>query len=160
MSVTRFPLTPQGLEKLKKELDFLKSVERPRLINEIETARAHGDLRENAEYHAAREKMGFVKGRIEDLDAKISLAEVINPLDYVGQTRVMFGATVTLTDMEDASQKTYQLVGEEEADLAQNRISISSPIGRSLINRNLGDEVAVRTPKGQREFEIVKVEYK
>ncbi|MBI2339306.1 MAG: transcription elongation factor GreA [Deltaproteobacteria bacterium] len=156
----RIPMTPQGQEKLKKEIDHLKSVERPKVLAELEEARAHGDLAENAEYHAARERLGHVKGRILDLELRLSKAEVIDPQKMKGQERVVFGAHVTLRDLDSDEEATYQIVGEHESDIAAKKLSITSPIARAVVGRSKNDEVKVKTPKGIKEFEIVNIEYK
>ncbi|MBI4411229.1 MAG: transcription elongation factor GreA [Deltaproteobacteria bacterium] len=156
----RVPMTPQGYEKLKKEIDQLKSVERPKILQELEEARAHGDLSENAEYHAAKERLGHVKGRMLDLELRLSRAEIIDPKKMGGHTRVVFGAHVTLLDLEQDVEITYQIVGDHESDIAQGKISVSSPIARSIIGKNKQDAVKVKTPKGIKEFEILAIEYK
>ena len=155
----RFPMTRMGYDSMKQEFDTLKSVDRPRIVQEIEDARAHGDLSENAEYHAAREKMGHIQGRIMDLELRLSKAEVIDPSQFKGQDKVMFGATVTLLDTESDKENTYQLVGEHESDVASGKISVTSPIARAVIGKKTGDTVVVRTPKGPRDVEIVSIEY-
>ena len=153
------PLTRRGAELLKEELQRLKSVERPAVINAIAEARAHGDLSENAEYAAARERQGFVEGRIVELEAKLANAQVIDPelLDAGG--RVVFGATVTLEDLESGEKARYQIVGDDEADIRAGKISVSSPIARALIGRSAGDTAEVRAPSGVRELEILDVRY-
>ncbi len=155
----RVPISPNGLEKLKEELKRLKSVERPRVIQAIAEARAHGDLSENAEYDAAKNEQSLLEGRIKYVGARISLAEVIDPLQYVGSEKVVFGAKVTLEDAEDGKEAVYQIVGEDEADVNRGRISITSPIARALIGKNLDDTVVVQTPAGRREYDIVAIEY-
>lgn len=156
----RIPMTPDGFEKMRQELKKLKSVERPRIITEIEEARAHGDLSENAEYHAAKERKGHVDGRILDVELWLSKAEVIDPVKMKGREEVFFGAYVTLVDMNDDTRLCYQIVGEFESDIASNKISIKSPIARALLGKKKSSEVSVKTPKGIKEFEIVGVEYK
>lgn len=153
------PVTIKGAEKLKAELHRLKTIERPAVINAISEARAQGDLSENAEYDAAKEKQGFIEGRIQELESKLSAAQIIDPatLDVTG--RVVFGATVDLEDLEDGVKVTYQIVGDDEADIASNKISISSPIARALIGKEEGDVVAVQAPGGNREVEILAVRY-
>ncbi len=153
------PLTRRGAELLKEELQRLKSVERPAVINAIAEARAHGDLSENAEYAAARERQGFVEGRIAEVEAKLANAQVIDPelLDAGG--RVVFGATVTLEDLESGEKARYQIVGDDEADIRAGKISVSSPIARALIGRSAGDTAEVRAPSGVRELEILDVRY-
>ncbi len=156
----RIPLTREGFDKLKKELDHLKSVERPRIVREIEEARAHGDLSENAEYHAAKEKQSHIAGRINELDDKLGKAEIIDPTQVKDKDRVSFGAHVTLLEVDTETKVTYQVVGEYESDITVGKISMSSPIGKALIGKFYQDEVKVTTPKGIKEFEIVKVQYK
>ncbi len=153
------PLTRRGAELLREELQRLKSVERPAVINAIAEARAHGDLSENAEYAAARERQGFVEGRIAEVEAKLANAQVIDPelLDAGG--RVVFGATVTLEDLESGEKARYQIVGDDEADIRAGKISVSSPIARALIGRSAGDTAEVRAPSGVRELEILDVRY-
>jgi transcription elongation factor GreA len=150
------PLTQEGMDRLKEELGHLKSVERPAIIQAIAVARAHGDLRENAEYHAAREKQGFIEARIADLEDKLSRAQVVV---FAGNTKdVRFGAWVTLSS-EEGDKKTYRIVGELESDIKVNRISISSPIARALLGKSAGDLVEMQAPGGAREYEILKVAY-
>jgi transcription elongation factor GreA len=153
------PITPAGLEKLKEELKRLKAVDRPQVISEIAEARALGDLSENAEYHAAREKQGFIEGRILELEDKLSRAQVI--ATGTGKAdKVIFGATVTLRDVSDESkgeEKRYRIVGDLEADLKNNAISLSSPLAASLVNKSLGDIVTVNLPRGEKEYEIVAI---
>ena len=151
-----YPITKHGHEKLKKELKHLKSVERPAIVQAIEEARAHGDLSENAEYHAAKEQQGFLEGRLQEINAKLSNCQVIDPATLSGD-KVIFGATVTLLDLETEEEFRYQIVGEEESDLSHNKISFSSPIARALIGKKAGDEVTVTIPKGKREVEILDV---
>ena len=147
-----------GYENLKRELKRLKSVERPTIIRAIEVAREHGDLSENAEYHAAKDSQGMIEARIKDLDAAVSRAEVIDPKTLSGD-RVVFGATVTVLD-EENKKLVYQIVGRHEADAKARLISNSSPLGRALIGRTLGDDVEVNTPSGEKFFEIVAIEFK
>lgn len=154
----KMPITAKGLEKLEIELRHLKGEERPAVISAIAEARAHGDLSENAEYHAAREKQGFIEGRIKELEAKISIAEVIDVAKLKGD-KVMFGATVTVAD-DDDREKTYQIVGEEEADIKGGKLSITAPLSRALIGKSVGDFVEVSAPGGVQSYEIVTVEYK
>ncbi|EKD41962.1 MAG: transcription elongation factor GreA [uncultured bacterium] len=155
----RFPMTRLGYDMMKQEFDHLKSVERPKIMDEVETARAHGDLSENAEYHAAREKMGHIQGRIMDLELRLSRAEIIDPVQFKGQDKVMFGAKVTLLDLETDKESIYQIVGEYEADVNVGKLSITSPIARAVVGKKTGETVIVRTPKGPRDVEIVAVEY-
>ena len=157
--MTRFPLTKKGAEKLREELAHLKKIDRPQVIAAIAEARAHGDLKENAEYHAAREQQGFIEGRIQRLQSTISHAQIIDVAALNAGTKVVFGATVTLSDEETAVQTTYQIVGDLESDIKHNRIAVSSPIARALIGKEEGDIVVVLAPGGDREYEIVGVEY-
>lgn len=155
----RIPMTAEGFAQLEEELKNLKSVERPNVIAAIAEAREHGDLSENAEYHAAREKQGFIEGRIKELEAVISVAEVIDPKALSGDV-VRFGATVMVVDEDTDEETTYQIVGQHEANLESGKISISSPLARGLIGKTLGDSVEVRTPGGAKAYEILEVEYK
>ncbi|MBI3546321.1 MAG: transcription elongation factor GreA [Gammaproteobacteria bacterium] len=153
------PMTVAGMEQLKIELQRLKSVERPRIIQSIAEARAHGDLSENAEYHAAKEQQGFTEGRIAELEAKLSTAQVIDPKTVNANGRVVFGATLQLMDEQSSQKVTYQIVGDYEADIAQGKISISSPIARALIGKESGDLVEVQVPGGVRSYEILDIQY-
>ncbi|MCF8473048.1 MAG: transcription elongation factor GreA [Emcibacter sp.] len=155
--VEKVPMTAEGHERLEAELKHLKHDERPSVIKAIEEARAHGDLSENAEYHAAKERQGFIESRIQDLEGKISRASVVNAKDLSGDT-VVFSATVSLAD-EDDKMFTYQIVGVDEADVSEGKISHISPIGRALIGRKVGDEVEVKTPRGEIYYEITKIEF-
>jgi transcription elongation factor GreA len=155
----RPPLTKRGVERLRDELDRLKSVERPRIIQAIAEARAHGDLKENAEYHAAREQQGFVEGRINELEAALSFAEVIDVSQLNAGTRIVFGATVELLELHSNNEVTYQIVGELEADIKQGLISVTSPIARVLVGKSEGDTVEVVVAAGGREYEIIAVRY-
>ena len=157
--MSRAPLTLNGAQRLRDELDQLKSVKRPEIINAISEARAHGDLKENAEYHAAREQQSFIEGRIKQLEAELSHAQIIDVSTLNAGSRVVFGATVTLADVESDEEKRYQIVGDLEADIKLGLIAISSPVARALIGKNEGDTVAIAAPAGQREYEIVSVEY-
>ncbi|MEE9142282.1 MAG: transcription elongation factor GreA [Gammaproteobacteria bacterium] len=157
--MTKVPITVSGVEKLREELQHLKRVERPRVIVAIAEARCHGDLRENAEYHAAREQQGFIEGRIKEIEGKLSNAEIIDITSLPPTGRVVFGTTVNLYDEQTDSQVSYQLVGEDEADIKAGRISIASPIARALIGREVGDVVEVMVPDGSRSYEIVEVRY-
>ena len=152
-------MTPEGLAGLEEELKMLKSVERPAVIEQIAVAREHGDLSENAEYHAAREKQSFIEGRIAELEDVTSRAEVIDVSKMDGD-KIRFGATVTLADLDDDEEVTYQIVGAHEADLNKGKISVHSPIARALIGKNLGDEVEVRAPGGAKNYEVVDVQFK
>lgn len=155
----RHPITKTAYVRLVEELKVLKQADRTQVIEEIAVAREHGDLKENAEYHAAKEKQGFIEARISDLEARSSLAEVIDPSSMSGNT-VSFGATVTIEDIETEKQKTYQIVGEYEADLDKGMIAYTSPIARGLIGKSEGDDVEIQTPKGIMDYEILKVAYK
>ena len=155
----RYPITPQGKLALEQELQQLKSVVRPRIIQAIAEAREHGDLKENAEYHAAREQQGFCEGRIQDIEGKLGAAQVIDINDLEKNGRVVFGVTVTIENLDTEEQKTYKIVGDDEADFKINKISVNSPIARGLLGRNEGDEAKITTPQGQVEYEIVKIEY-
>ena len=152
-------MTPEGNARLKEELRNLKEVERHKISREIGVAREHGDLSENAEYHAAKERQGWIEARIKDLEDKLSRAEIIDPTKLSGN-KVAFGATVKLSNIETEEESVYRLVGADEADLNQGSISITSPLARSLIGREVGDEVKVRMPAGERHFEILEVEYR
>jgi transcription elongation factor GreA len=155
----KVPMTVEGFQKLEAELHRLKAEERPRIIQQIADAREHGDLSENAEYHAAKEAQGLNEAKVADLEDKLSRAEVIDPAKLSGAT-VKFGATVTLED-EDAGEKVkYKIVGEHEASVREGKISISSPIARALIGKSKGDSAEVTTPKGSKSYEILKIEYK
>lgn len=158
--MTRHPLTRAGADRLREELAKLKKEDRPKIIAAIAEARAHGDLKENAEYHAAREQQGFIEGRIRHLESTISHAHIIDVEKLNPGDKVVFGATVTLSDEETAEETTYQIVGDVEADIKHNRIAVSSPISRALIGQYVGDVVVVRAPAGELEYEIVDVEYK
>ena len=153
------PMTVAGAEKLKTELRRLKTVERPRIIQAIAEARSHGDLSENAEYHAAKEQQGFVEGRIAELEHKLATAQVIDPKTVNANDRVVFGATLNLMDERSGQEVTYQIVGDHEADIAGGKISISSPIARALIGKELGDVVEVQVPDGLRSYEILDIRY-
>jgi len=153
----RVPTTPSGLKKMQEELKHLQSVERPKISHEIEVARAHGDLKENAEYHAAKEKQGHVEGRIMDLNGWIARAEVIEVGRYKGHTQVLFGATVELLDGETEKKVVYRIVGEFEADIKKRWISVTSPVARGLIGKKVGDVASVTSPGGVREYEILAV---
>ena len=157
--MSRQPLTKKGVERLRGELAQLKKVERPKVIAAIAEARAHGDLKENAEYHAAREQQSFIEGRIQHLEYSISHAQVIDVEKLNPGEKVVFGATVTLSDEETAEETTYQIVGDVEADIKHNRIAVSSPISRAIIGREVGDVVTVRAPVGDKKYGIVDVEY-
>jgi transcription elongation factor GreA len=153
------PLTRRGAELLRDELQRLKSVERPAVITAIAEARSQGDLSENAEYDAARERQGFIEGRIAELESKLANAQVIDPRTLDADGRVVFGATVELEDLDSGGKVSYQIVGEDEADIKAGKISVSSPIARALIGRQAGEVAEVRAPGGVREYEILKVRY-
>ncbi|MCZ6686852.1 MAG: transcription elongation factor GreA [Gammaproteobacteria bacterium] len=157
--MSKVPLTVKGVEMLRAELKKLKSEDRPRIIKAIAEARAHGDLKENAEYHAAKEQQGFAEGRIKDIDGKLSHAQIIDVTELPATGRVVFGATVELTDEDDGENKVYRIVGEDEADARAGLLSYTSPIARALIGKEVGDIVEVRTPGGDRSYEIAKVQY-
>jgi transcription elongation factor GreA len=158
--VSKFPITVVGVEKMRAELQKLKSVERPAVIQAIAEARAQGDLSENAEYDAAKEKQGFIEGRIADLEGKLSNAQIIDPKTLDVDGRIVFGATVELEDLESGESVTYQIVGDDEADIKQGMISVSSPIARALIGKHSGDSVDVQAPGGVRQYEVLDVQYK
>jgi transcription elongation factor GreA len=157
MTIT--PLTVNGAELLRAELHRLKHEERPSVVNAIAEARAQGDLSENAEYDAAKERQGFIEGRIAELESKLATAQIIDPKDLEQDGRVVFGTSVQLLDLEADKESTYQIVGEDEADLKVGKISISSPIARALIGKSAGDVVSVQAPGGAREVEILEVRY-
>lgn len=155
----RVPMTKVGESRLREELQRLKSQDRPRVIAAIADAREHGDLKENAEYHAAREQQSFIEGRIQEIEGKLSAAQVIDVTGIENTGKVIFGTTVHLLNMDTDAQVVYQIVGEDEADIKAGKISVSSPIARALIGKNEGDVVAIRVPPGTVEYEIVQVEY-
>ncbi len=155
----RIPVTPAGLKALQDELDHLKKVERPRIIEAIKVARELGDLKENAEYHEAKREQGHIEGRIQYLESNLSLSQVIDVTKLEKTGRVVFGCTVTLMNCATEEEVTYQLVGEDEADIKKNKLSVSSPLAHATIGKEEGDEVTVQTPSGAVKYEIVKVEY-
>jgi transcription elongation factor GreA len=155
----KVPMTVKGAELLREELQRLKTVERPRIIAAIAEARAHGDLKENAEYHAAREQQGFVEGRIMEIEAKLSTAQIIDVTQIENTGKVIFGTTVKLNNANTSSEVIYKIVGDDEADINVNKISVSSPIARALIGKYEGDVIQVHTPDGDIEYEIIEVEY-
>lgn len=157
--MAKVPLTVTGADKLRKELQELKTVVRPRIVQAIAEARAHGDLKENAEYHAAREQQGFAEGRIAEIEGKLSNAQVIDVTTLHVKGKVVFGATVEIEDLDTEKVVTYQIVGEDEADVKENRISVTSPIARSLIGKEVEDVALVQTPGGEKEYEILSVKY-
>ena len=155
----RYPMTVQGAEALKAELTKLKTIDRPAVTAAIAEARAHGDLKENAEYHAAREQQGFIEGRIQDIEGKLSNAQIIDILQMPKTGRVIFGATVDIENIDTGETKTYHIVGDDEADFKIGKISVNSPIARGLIGKTEGDEVLIDTPGGTVEFEVMAVRY-
>ena len=157
--MNQVPITILGAKTLRTELRRLKSVERPRIVQAIAEARAHGDLKENAEYHAAKEEQGFIEARIRDIDGKLSNAQIIDVTQFGSTGKVIFGATVDLVDEEDGRELTYRIVGEDEADIAAGMISVGSPIARALIGKEEGDVAVVNAPGGEKAFEIVEVRY-
>lgn len=157
--MTKFPLTVKGAEKLREELKRLKGVDRPKVIEAIAEARAHGDLKENAEYHAAREQQSFIEGRIKEIEGKLSNAEIIDVTQMNAAGKVIFGATVQLADENDGSEVTYTIVGEDEADIKAGLLNINSPIARGLIGKEEGDVVDIQTPGGVKSYEILEVKY-
>lgn len=159
MAVSQFPVTVRGAELLKEELQRLRSVDRPYIIQAIAEARAQGDLSENAEYEAAKERQSFIEGRINEVEAKLSNLQIIDPQTLNAEGRVVFGATVNIEDLDSGDNKTYQIVGEDEANIKSGKISVSSPIARGLIGKSEGDVVEITAPGGIKEFEVLKVLY-
>lgn len=157
--MTQFPMTKEGAEKLKEELQRLRQEERPRVIQAIAEAREHGDLKENAEYHAAREQQAFIEGRIQEIESKLANAQIIDVANLQADGRVVFGATVTLCHEENGEEVCYQIVGEDEADIKSGKLSVKSPFARALIGKEEGDEVAVEAPGGTVHYEIIEVSY-
>ncbi len=157
--IKQIPMTSRGAEQLREELEYLKSVRRPKIIADIAQAREHGDLKENAEYHAAREQQGFCEGRIQEIEAKLSNAQIIDITKMSNNGRVIFGATVSLLNLDTEDEVSYRIVGDDEADFKQNLISVNSPIARGLIGKEADDVVVIKTPGGDVEYEILKVEY-
>jgi len=157
-SVDRVPMTPRGYSLLEEELRRLRAEDRPRIVREIETARAHGDISENAEYHAAKERQGQIEARLRQLEDRLARAQVIDPREQSGE-RVVFGATVVLVDVESEERTTYTIVGEDEADVGQGMISVTSPVARAIMGREEGANVQVRVPKGMRELSILEVRF-
>ena len=157
--MTRKPLTKKGAEKLRQDLRRLKTVDRPRVIQAIAEARSHGDLSENAEYHAAREQQSFIEGRIKDIEAHLSNSEIIDVSRLAAAGKVVFGATIDLEDQDDGGKVVYQIVGDAEADIKSGLISVSSPIARAFVGKSKGDVVDVIAPNGTRSYEIVAVKY-
>ncbi len=157
--MTKFPMTVEGSKALETELEHLKKVERPRIVEAIAEAREHGDLKENAEYHAAREQQSFCEGRIQEIEGKLSNAQIIDVTQMTATDKVIFGVTVDIINIDDESALTYKIVGDDEADVKVNKISVNSPIARGLIGKEIGDIVAIRTPGGDVEYEIDDVRY-
>ncbi|MGA9665310.1 MAG: transcription elongation factor GreA [Gallionella sp.] len=157
--MSKIPLTVVGAERLRQELHNLKTVERPKVINAIAEARSHGDLSENAEYDAAKERQGFIEGRIVELESKLGSAQIIDPKQLNADGRCVFGSTVILEDVKNGDVVTYQIVGDDEADIRHRKISISSPVARALIGKYSGDIAEVQAPGGVREYEVVEVQY-
>jgi len=157
--MNQIPMTLRGAERLREELHELKTVKRPRIIASIAEARGHGDLKENAEYHAAREEQGFCEGRIQEIEAKLSNAQVIDVTQMPKTGRVIFGATVTVLNVDTDEEFTYRIVGDDEADFKQNLISVNSPMARGLVGKEADDVAIIKTPGGDVEYEILKVEY-
>lgn len=157
--MSKVPLTVRGADKLRSELNELKTVKRPKVIQAIAEAREHGDLKENAEYHAAREQQGFIEGRIKEIESKLSHAQIIDVTTVNAGGRIVFGATVDVYEEEEDAEHTFQIVGDDEADIKQGLISVSSPMARALIGKSEGDEAVVQTPNGLRHMEILDVRY-
>ncbi|KAA6185651.1 transcription elongation factor GreA [Thiohalocapsa marina] len=157
--MNKVPLTARGADQLRAELERLKRVERPKVIEAIAEARAHGDLKENAEYHAAREQQGFIEGRIKEIESKLSHAQIIDVAQLPRNGKVVFGTTVDVLEIDSDQEHTYMIVGDDEADIKQGKISVSSPIARGLIGKSEGDTALVEAPGGKREFEILEVRY-
>ncbi|MGB8078056.1 MAG: transcription elongation factor GreA [Gallionella sp.] len=157
--MSKIPLTVVGAERLRQELHNLKTVERPKVINAIAEARSHGDLSENAEYDAAKERQGFIEGRIVELESKLGSAQIIDPKQLNADGRCVFGSTVILEDVKNGDVVTYQIVGDDEADIRHRKISISSPVARAMIGKYSGDIAEVQAPGGVREYEVVEVQY-
>ena len=157
--MSKIPITVAGAEKLRAELQELKTVQRPAIVTAISEARSHGDLSENAEYHAAKERQGFVEGRIAELESKLGNVQIIDTARLDADGRCVFGATVELEDVKSGEAVTYQIVGDDEADIKRNKISIGSPIARALIGKYAGDQVDVQTPGGVRQYEILDIRY-
>lgn len=157
--MSKVPLTVRGAEKLREELNELKTIQRPRVIQAIADAREHGDLKENAEYHAAREQQSFIEGRIKDIEAKLSNAQIIDVKTLNANGKVVFGATVDVEDLDKEQELTYQIVGEDEADVKKGLISVTSPLARSLIGKEEGEVAVLDAPGGQRELEILEIRY-
>ena len=159
MTDQKFPMTPAGYDRLRAELKQIKEVDRPENVRDIEIALGHGDLRENAEYHAAKERQGQLDARMRYLESRIGMAQVIDPVT-IKESKVTFGATVTLTDLSNDQKVVYKIVGEDESDATAGKISLVAPIARAMLGKRVGDEVIVKLPKGDREYEVVAVEYR
>lgn len=157
--MNKVPMTKAGEEALRAELEDLKRVQRPRVIEAIAEARAHGDLKENAEYHAAREQQSFMEGRIQEIESKLAIAQIIDVSALPNEGKVIFGATVTIANTDSGDEVTYQIVGEDEADIKKSKISVSSPIARALIGKYVDDEAIVQAPQGEVVYEIIAVNY-
>ena len=157
--MNRIPMTVEGERLIREELERLKTVDRPRIVKDIAEARAHGDLKENAEYHAARDQQGFCEGRIQEIESKLGFAQVIDIRTIPYSEKVIFGTTVTLINVETEEKVVYKIVGDDEADVKQNKISLNSPIARGLIGKEIGDDVIIKTPGGEVEYEIDDVQY-
>jgi len=157
--MTKVPMTVRGAELLREELTKLKSDDRPKVIQAIAEARAHGDLKENAEYHAAKDQQGFIEGRIKQIEAKLSNTQIVDVTTIDAKGKIVFGSTVDLLDVESDKQSTYKIVGEDEADINQGLISFSSPIARAMIGRNEGDEISFSAPGGEKHYEVIEVRY-
>ncbi len=157
--MNKVPMTVLGAEKLREELQRLKSVDRPRIIAAIAEARAHGDLKENAEYHAAREQQGFAEGRIIEIEGKLSVAQIIDVTQMENEGKVIFGATLSLINIDTKTEVKYQIVGEDEADIKSAKISVTSPVAKAMIGKYEGDTIKVQTPEGAISYEIITVEY-
>ncbi len=157
--MTKVPMTVRGAEMLREELKKLKSDDRPKVIQAIAEARAHGDLKENAEYHAAKDQQGFIEGRIKEIEGKLSNTQIIDVTAIDAKGRIVFGATVDLLDVQSDQQSTYRIVGEDEADINQGLISFSSPIARAMMGKNEGAEVSFSAPGGEKQFAVIKVRY-
>jgi transcription elongation factor GreA len=157
--MAKVPMTVEGEESLRAELSHLKSVVRPQIVEAIAEARAHGDLKENAEYHAAKDQQGFSEGRIKEIEGKLADAQVIDITKITPTGKVIFGATVTLIDVADDSEKRYRIVGEDEADIKEQKISVMSPLARAMVGKSEGDSVVVQTPNGEHEYEVERVEH-
>jgi transcription elongation factor GreA len=155
----KYPMTQNSYDNLRAELKNLKSVERHKIIQAISEAREHGDLKENAEYHSAKEKQSFIEGRIKELEAVTSRAQIINPLDFAGSTSVKFGATVSIVDEDTEEEKTFQIVGEHEGDISKGLISLTSPLSKAMIGKSVGESCTVITPAGKKFYEIEEIKY-